>query len=311
MVTSPGLPRQGDQIPERAPPRADGILAIVVSVVIPAHNEAGVVGRLLSGLLAGAEPGEIEIWVVANGCTDDTAGVAGGFGRDVNVLVSPVPDKHAAMRLADEHAKGFPRLYVDADVELGSGGVRALATALDTPDVLAAGPERGWPADGRTWTVRWFYDVWHQLPTVRTGLFGRGVVGVSREGYDKLRSLPPLLGDDLAASLLFTEEQRRVVPEAVAVIHPPRSLSALLRIRTRALVSTAQAADDPQLAGASGAARTSWADLRAVAREHPARNVPKVAWFLAITVVTRLRARRAVRAGDFRTWQRDDTTRAA
>ncbi|WP_344661406.1 glycosyltransferase family 2 protein [Catenulispora subtropica] len=281
----------------------------MVSVVIPAHNEAGVVGRLLRGLLAGARPGEFEIWVVANGCTDDTAGVAGGFGPDVNVLVSPRPDKHAAMRLADEHAKGFPRLYVDADVELGSADVRALAEALDAPGVMAAGPERAWPADGRPWTVRWFYDVWHEFPTVRTGLWGRGVVGVSRQGYERLRELPPLLGDDLAASLAFSADQRRVVPGAVAVVHPPRGLAALLKIRTRALVSTAQAAGDPHLADVAGDDRTSWSDLRDVALAAPLRNGPKVAWFLAITVVTRLRARRAVRAGDFTTWQRDDTSR--
>ena len=281
----------------------------MVSVVIPAHNEAGVIGRLLSGLLGEAGPGEFEIWVVANGCSDDTADIAAGFGEDVNVLITPHPGKHAAMRLGDENAKGFPRLYVDADVELGSRSARALAASLDAPGIMAAGPQRAWPSDGRPWTVRWFYDVWHQFPTVRTGLFGRGVVGVSEGGYDRLRSLPPLLGDDLAASLAFSADERRVVPDAVAVVHPPRTLSALLKIRTRALVSTAQAAGDPQLAAVSDSARTSWSDLRDVARAAPVRNTPKVAWFLAITVVTRLRARRAVRAGDFTTWQRDESSR--
>ena len=284
--------------------------AIVVSVVIPAHNEASVVGRLLSRLLAGAAPGEFEIWVVANGCTDDTAEIAGTFA-DVKVLITPQADKHAAMRLADEHAEGFPRLYVDADVELGSQDVRALAAAFDDPGVLAAGPSRAMPAEGRPWTVRWFYDVWDELPVVREGLFGRGVVGVSREGWDRLRALPPLLGDDLAASLLFEPEQRRVVSEASVVVHPPRTARALLKIRTRALVSTLQAADDPELASASGSARTSLSDLRAIASSSPVRNGPKVAWFLALTVATKVRARRAVRAGDFKTWQRDDTSRGA
>ncbi|WP_228563212.1 glycosyltransferase [Catenulispora rubra] len=284
--------------------------AIVVSVVIPAHNEASVVGRLLSRLLAGAAPGEFEIWVVANGCTDDTAEIAGTFA-DVKVLVTPQANKHAAMRLADEHAEGFPRLYVDADVELGAQDVRALAAVFDDPGVLAAGPSRAMPAEGRPWTVRWFYDVWDELPVVREGLFGRGVVGVSREGWDRLRALPPLLGDDLAASLLFEPEQRRVLSEASVVVHPPRTAGALLKIRTRALVSTLQAADDPELASASGSARTSLSDLRAIASASPVRNGPKVVWFLALTVATKVRARRAVRAGDFKTWQRDDTSRGA
>jgi hypothetical protein len=282
--------------------------ATVVSVVIPAHNEASVVGRLLSGLLADAAPGEFEVLVVANGCTDDTAGIAGGFG-EVKVLTTPRADKHAAMRLADEHAERFPRLYVDADVELGSGDVRALAAALAEPGVLAVGPVRAMPAERRPWTVRWFYDVWDALPVVRAGLFGRGVVGVTREGYDRLRSLPPLLGDDLAASLMFPPEQRRVVSDASVVVHPPRTLGALLRIRTRALVSTLQAADDPLLASASGSARTSVSDLRAIALAAPVSATPKVAWFLIVTVATKARARKAVRVKDFKTWQRDDTSR--
>lgn len=284
--------------------------AIVVSVVIPAHNEARVVGRLLSGLLAGAAPGEFEVWVVANGCTDDTAEIAGTFA-DVKVMITPQANKHAAMRLADEHAEGFPRLYVDADVEFGAPDVRALAAAFDDPGVLAAGPSRTMPADGRPWTVRWFYDVWDKLPVVREGLFGRGVVGVSREGWERLRALPPLLGDDLAASLLFEPSRRRVVPGSSVVVHPPRTARALLKIRSRALVSTLQAADDPALASASGSARTSLSDLRAIALAAPLRNGPKVAWFLALTVATKLRARRAIRAGDYKTWQRDETSRGA
>ena len=284
--------------------------AIVVSVIIPAHNEASVIGRLLSGMLAGAAPNEFEVWVVANGCTDDTAEIAATFDG-VKVLITPQAGKHAAMRLADEHAEGFPRLYVDADVELGSRDVRALAAALDEPGVVAVGPLRAMPAERLPWTVRWFYDVWEELPVVRAGLFGRGVVALSREGCERLRALPPLLGDDLAASLLFEPEQRRVVPEATVVVHPPRKLGALLKIRTRALVSTLQAGDDPALASASGSARTSLSDLRAIASAAPVRNGPKVLWFLAVTVATKVRARRAVRAKDFRTWQRDDTSRAA
>ena len=284
--------------------------AIVVSVIIPAHNEASVIGRLLSGMLAGAAPNEFEVWVVANGCTDDTAEIAATFDG-VKVLITPQAGKHAAMRLADEHAEGFPRLYVDADVELGSRDVRALAAALDEPGVVAVGPSRAMPAERLPWTVRWFYDVWEELPVVRAGLFGRGVVALSREGCERLRALPPLLGDDLAASLLFEPEQRRVVPEATVVVHPPRKLGALLKIRTRALVSTLQAGDDPALASASGSARTSLSDLRAIASAAPVRNGPKVLWFLAVTVATKVRARRAVRAKDFRTWQRDDTSRAA
>src|SRR6478735_2382051 len=48
----------------------------VVSVVIPAHNEAQVIEPNLRALLAGVEPGAFEVVVVCNGCTDATADIA-------------------------------------------------------------------------------------------------------------------------------------------------------------------------------------------------------------------------------------------
>ena len=48
----------------------------MTSIVIAAYNEAAVIGRCLDALLAGAAPGEFDVTVVANGCTDDTAEVA-------------------------------------------------------------------------------------------------------------------------------------------------------------------------------------------------------------------------------------------
>ena len=40
--------------------------------------------------------------------------------------------------------------------------------------------------------------MWSRLPAIRAGLFGRGVVGVSAEGFARLAALPELMGDDLA-----------------------------------------------------------------------------------------------------------------
>jgi Glycosyl transferase family 2 len=279
------------------------------SVVVPAHNEAAVVGRLLSGLLAEAEPGEFEVLVVANGCTDGTEAVAASFGPRVRVLSTPEPNKYRAMRLADATAECFPRLYVDADVELDTASVRALTQALGEPGVLAVGPERHSPMNGRPWTVRWYYEVWHRLPVVRTGLFGRGVVGLSREAHRRIGELPEFMGDDLAASLAFPEGQRRVVPGALAVVHPPRRLRDLLRMRIRALVSTTQIAGGTELSDAAAEARTTRADLVQVLRTGSPADAAKVAWFVTVTLIVRLRSRRAIRAGDYRTWLRDESSR--
>ena len=63
-----------------------GAVPVLGSVVIPAHNEAKVIGRCLSGLLEGMAPGELEVIVVCNGCTDGSEDVARQFLEHTAVL---------------------------------------------------------------------------------------------------------------------------------------------------------------------------------------------------------------------------------
>ncbi len=297
--------------------------ARVTSIVIPAHNEGRVIGRLLDALLADPSSSGPDIVVVCNGCTDDTARVAAARGDRVRVVEIPTPSKHTALRVGDEHARGFPRLYVDADVVVGSADVRALAGALGRdPGLLAAAPGRDVPLTGCAWPVRAYYRVWQLLPAVREGLFGRGVIAVTEEGHKRIAALPPLMADDLAASLAFGPGERRVVEAARVVVRPPRTWADLIRRKVRAATSTAEferfqatrdpagparPADGPD-APAAPSARTGTSDLRALLRARP-MLVPEVAVFAAAALAARRGARRAIRDQDFSTWLRDESSR--
>lgn len=277
----------------------------MISVVIPAHNESAVIGRLLRGLLADAHPNEFDIVVVANGCADNTAEVAAGFGDAVNVLTSPVPSKYAALRLGDEKASGFPRLYVDADVELSTAAARELVRALAEPGVLAVAPDREIVLQGRPLSVRWYYQFWEELPVVREGLFGRGVIGVNAAGKQRLGQIPDVMGDDLAASVAFEATEKRVVPQAVVRVHAPRNRGDLVRRRIRSVTSTQQLA---KRTSAGNSARTTRADLVGVVRRKPAMTL-RLPFFLYLTLLARMRAGRRVAGGDFTTWERDESSR--
>lgn len=276
--------------------------------MIPAHNEARVIGRLLDSLLADPSEGETDIVVVCNGCTDDTARIAAARGPRVRVVEIPTPSKHTALRTGDEHARGFPRLYVDADVVIAGADVRALTDPLDddTSGILATAPERQIPLAGCAWRVRAYYQVWQRLPAVREGLFGRGVIAVSKAGHARIAALPPLMADDLAASLAFAPEERLVVRAASVVVHPPRTWPDLIKRRVRAAVSTAQVEQHHRPQEAS--ARTSKADLKAVLRGEP-KLFTSVMVFVAAALVARRRSRKAIRAQDFGTWLRDESSR--
>jgi hypothetical protein len=280
----------------------------VTTIIVPAHNESRVIGRLLGGLLPGAAHGDLDVIVIANGCTDDTAAVAASFGSPVRVISLPEASKPAALAAGNQAAAGeFPRVYVDADVELRFADVQALVTALSEPGVLAAGPGRDIPLAASPWAIRWYYDVWNRLPEVRQGLFARGVIAVGQAGYERLASLPALLSDDLAVSLSFAPAERRVVDHARVTIHPPRRFGDLLRRRVRAAHGVAQ------IEGTGGApestARTRGSDLAAIARSGP-RMLPRVALFLMVAVTARLAARRYRARGDFTTWLRDESSRS-
>ncbi|WP_117210339.1 glycosyltransferase family 2 protein [Allorhizocola rhizosphaerae] len=274
-----------------------------MSVVIPAHNEAAVIGRLLSALVSG----ESEVVVVANGCTDDTAAIAAGF-TGVTVVETPVGNKHRALRLGDEHAHAYPRLYVDGDVVLSAAGARALAYALREPGILAAAPARRLELSGRPLVVRWYYHVWELLPGVRQALYGRGVIGVTAEGHKRIAALPELMGDDLAASVAFASDERVIVDTAEVVVHTPRTTADLLRRRVRSLTSTAQL--HGSMPEATDGARTSMGDLARLMLGRP-WLLPKMAVFLGVTVIARMRARKPIRSGDYQTWLRDESSRAS
>ncbi|MFI6174780.1 glycosyltransferase [Nonomuraea sp. NPDC051191] len=275
----------------------------MVSVVIPAHNEAKVLGRLLDGLLGEAAPGEFDVVVVANGCTDGTADVARPY--DVRVLTTPVPSKSAALRMGDQAARGYPRLYVDADVELSTASARALAAVLSAPDgPLAAGPERDLRLAGSPWPVRAYYAIWTRLPHVRAGLFARGVIAVNGVGNERLRALPPVMADDLTASLAFAPDERVIVGTARAVIHPPRTVADLLRRRVRAMTSVTEL----ERTSATAGERTGPRDLAAIVAKEP-RLAGAAVVFAAMAVLARWRAARAIRAGDYTTWLRDESSR--
>jgi hypothetical protein len=226
---------------------------------------------------------------------------------DVVVRELAEPSKQAALHEGHAAATAYPRILLDADVELTRAGALSLAAAVGGGSALAAGPRRILPRDGVARLVRWYYDVWEALPAVRTGLFGRGVVALAEEGVERVRALPPTMSDDLAFSEAFHESERVVVDEVVVIVHPPRTWPDLIRRRARVVTGNVQA-DRQGIRGKS--AQTGMRSLLELLRRDP-RLAGKIPVFVLAGVMARRRARRALRAGDFTTWERDESSRLA
>jgi hypothetical protein len=276
---------------------------VLASVVVPAHNEARGLRANLVRLLFGLPAGVLDVVVVCNGCSDDTAAVARSV-PGVRVLEIPEASKATAVAVGNRATSVFPRIHLDADVTLGGQDAIRLIDALREDGVHAVAPERVMPMGSSSWPVRAFYRVWQALPQVRVGLFGRGVIALSAAGQQRVDALPTMMSDDLAASEAFTDSERRIVPNAVVVVRPPHTVADLMRRRTR--VATGNAQYD-----GSGASRrsTSLLTLAAVGLRDPRVGIC-LPVFLGIALRARWGARHAVRAADFSTWLRDESSRA-
>lgn len=280
----------------------------MTSIVIAAHNEAAVIGRCLDALLADAAPGEFDVTVVANGCSDATAQVAAAT-PGVRVLDLPAAGKVAALNAGDAVAVGFPRIYLDADITITACGIRALRDILAIPDqtasagVLAAAPRREVDVSRSPWLVRAYFAINSQLPVFHNALFGRGVVALSAEGRGRFGRFPDVVADDLFLDSLFTAAEKTQVDSVSAVVTAPQRTRDLLRrlARVRRGNASMRAASGGR---ARNADRTSW--LRDVALRNRAL-IPAAVCYAAITVTASVLARLPRRSGD--TWGHDVSSR--
>jgi glycosyltransferase involved in cell wall biosynthesis len=201
------------------------------SVVIPAHNEERVLARGLSALLRGTEPGELEVIVVANACTDSTADVARAHG--VRVIETSTPGKTHALRLGDAAATTFPRLYADADVDLTAESVRVLVDTLAQPGVLATSPVPHYDLSGARPSARRLHKVHELLMADRRGLAGAGVYCLNEVGHARVAPFPDVISDDGLVHRSFAPGERVVSSGASSVVRPTTTFGASLRRRVR------------------------------------------------------------------------------
>jgi glycosyltransferase involved in cell wall biosynthesis len=271
----------------------------VVSVIVPAHQEAAVIGRCLSAL-AGDGGAGLDVVVVANGCTDGTAAVARAALPSARVFELAEASKVAALERGDAAARGDVRVYVDADVEVGAAALHAVAAALRAgTGVLCAAPRIAVAWRDAPWFVRAFYRTFLALPYAGDDLVGNGVYALSAEGRRRFGSFPDITADDLFVRNLFTGEERATVAGAEFVVHPPRTLRGLLAMRQRAYRGNREYRE--RFTSRADGTR----DLPRLARL-AARRPVDVTVYLAVNVAARvqLRLRRtAVR------WERDDSAR--
>jgi hypothetical protein len=276
------------------------------SVVIPAYNESAVIRQCLDALFTGVDPWDLDVVVVSNGCTDDTAEIARASGHPIRVLELAQGSKPKALSAGDEVALCGPRLYLDADVRLSGEGAMKLLDRLGSGS-LAVRPPVEYDSARSSWLVRSYYRARARLPTVDAALWGAHVYGLSQAGRSRFGAFPEVLGDDLWVDRQFGREEIEIVDCAPIRIPTPARAWDLVYVLRRHYRSckedelpTYQPTDPPP-----PTAPSMLADLRRLAASGPGSALDAIV-YCAFALAGRVA--RVLRRSNIR-WERDDSAR--
>ncbi len=186
----------------------------MLSVIVPAHNEAAWIGRCLDALLASRTDHPVEVIVVANGCQDSTAAIARGYeakaaARSWPLSVLDLKDggKLAALNAGEAAARFDMRAYLDADVTVSPDLIDQLCQALDRPDAAyASGQVRIAPC--RTWFSRAYARIYAQVPFMTHGVPGCGLFAINAAGRARWGKFSDIISDDTYVRLQFAPAER-------------------------------------------------------------------------------------------------------
>ena len=213
----------------------------MISVIIPANNEEAYIRDCL-GALSRSEPlpgdAAVQVIVVANGCTDDTADMARAQrpafaekGWTLEVLDLPQGSKIAALNAGDAAALYGMRIYIDADIGVTPALIAQLAQVLDQPAAAyASGQIRVPPA--RSFLSDRYARFWQSLPFITNGVPGCGVYAVNAAGRARWGVFPKIISDDTFARYHFAPDEMHAVPAPFSW-PVTEGFASLVRVRRR------------------------------------------------------------------------------
>ncbi len=110
---------------------------VSVSVIVPVYNGAEFLEKCLVAIFASEHPA-LEVIVVNDGSTDNSADIARSMGAQVLLTGRPQSGPAAARNLASEKARGDVLLFVDADVVVKPDTISKVVTVFQSrPDISA------------------------------------------------------------------------------------------------------------------------------------------------------------------------------
>jgi glycosyltransferase involved in cell wall biosynthesis len=144
---------------------------MLVSIVIPARDEAGGITRTVEAVLAQRVAGVcVEVVVVSDGSSDDTAAVARLAGARVIELSGSPGNPGAARNRGAAETTGDPIVFLDADCEPRDGWLHALLCAYAEGAKIVGGAIEAAPGQKLAARCSHFCSSYHVHPLRTRGI---------------------------------------------------------------------------------------------------------------------------------------------
>jgi glycosyltransferase involved in cell wall biosynthesis len=277
----------------------------MATVIVPAHNEANVIGRCLDSIIH--QPGVNKIIVACNGCSDGTYDtVVNRYGKYDNLICLDLakPSKTNAINEAESYIESYPVFYIDADTRLSEGAIAIVADAMPKLKLELAAPTPVVDTSNSSWLVRQYYNVWLKLPYVKDGVIATCSFVVSEQGRKRFGQFPDVISDDGYIRCQFERAEIGNIPGAEIRIMAPRDVVSLIKIKTRARLGNMQL-NRLKLCTYP----TNKAHGRVMISMIFSRNALPAIVYYSIASLIRIRSLFQMRRIDHYRWEKDMTTR--
>ncbi len=208
------------------------------TIIIAAYNEASTIQNTLTTLTDSTSTvsgiSTFQILVICNGCSDNTAELVTQNFPQVHCYSIEQASKALAIQTAESLNPGFPRLYLDADIELSNANALTLfSLASNTQSAALFIPSSVTIKDQSSVLVRRFYSAWQKTPYTKVLGYGAGAYLLNSAGRKRFNVWPELIADDAFVRSQFSTEEIQIVAECKVLVKAPKDLRSLIAVKAR------------------------------------------------------------------------------
>lgn len=204
------------------------------TIIIAAYNEASLIRSTLNALLSDKKNDYYQVLVICNGCTDNTEKIIHDEFETVLCHSIPQASKSLAIRYAESLKPGFPRLYLDADIELNAvDAVDIIRYTQNRTNAALVIPASSIYTKNSDYFVRCFYRAWYNTFFVQQLGFGAGAYLLNKAARSRFDLWPELIADDGFIRSQFDTQETHVLSQYQVRVKAPKNLLSLIKVKSR------------------------------------------------------------------------------